>query len=131
MPDPAALLLLRKAREDLDAVEALVHLPNIGDAVIGFHAQQAVEKAMKAVLVDRGDVVPRTLDLSHLLERLEAVGVEVRDELVEVRRLGPWAVEYRYGESLDAVLDREASPRQVSRFVSWAQGLVLGTDSPT
>lgn len=123
-----ASVLLSKASEDLDAVDALVDLAHIGDAVIGFHAQQAVEKAMKAVLAAHGEVFPWTHDLRHLLERLEDVGVHVSDELREVRRFGPWAVEYRYGESLDASLDREAAPRLVAMFVAWADQRVRIAD---
>lgn len=37
----------RSARDDLDALVALHEIPGIADAVVGFHAQQAVEKALK------------------------------------------------------------------------------------
>jgi len=36
--------LARRSREDLDALVALRKLAGIADAVIGFHAQQAIEK---------------------------------------------------------------------------------------
>jgi len=45
-----ALLLLRKAQEDADAVKKLLPDTDIADSVVGFHAQQAAEKALKAVL---------------------------------------------------------------------------------
>jgi HEPN domain-containing protein len=45
-----AYLLLRKAREDAEAVRKFATDPDLADAVVGFHAQQAVEKALKAVL---------------------------------------------------------------------------------
>jgi hypothetical protein len=35
-----ALLLLRKAQEDADAVKKLVPDTDIADSVVGFHAQQ-------------------------------------------------------------------------------------------
>jgi HEPN domain-containing protein len=50
-----AKLLLRKAREDADAVSKLAADGDMADAIVGFHAQQAAEKAMKAVLVASGD----------------------------------------------------------------------------
>lgn len=40
-----ARLLLRKAREDADAVVKWAPDGNTADAIVGFHAQQAVEKA--------------------------------------------------------------------------------------
>lgn len=42
---------LALADRDLRAFEKLVSDPEIDDEVIGFHAQQAVEKCLKAVLV--------------------------------------------------------------------------------
>src|SRR4051794_14761628 len=43
-------ILLRKAGEDATAVRELAHNPEIADSIIGFHAQQAVEKWLKALL---------------------------------------------------------------------------------
>lgn len=45
-----ARLLLESARQDENAVAALTSASEIGDAIVGFHVQQAVEKALKAVL---------------------------------------------------------------------------------
>jgi HEPN domain-containing protein len=45
-----AQLLLQKAREDLSAAQVLVATENQADQVIGFHLQQAVEKALKSIL---------------------------------------------------------------------------------
>lgn len=61
-----AQLLLQKAREDLSAAQALIATEDQADHVIGFHLQQAVEKALKAVLADRAIEIPRTHDLAYL-----------------------------------------------------------------
>jgi HEPN domain-containing protein len=50
-----ARLLLRKASEDAEAVDKLAADVDIADAIVGFHAQQAAEKALKAVLAASGD----------------------------------------------------------------------------
>lgn len=42
--------LLRKAASDLAAARLLADDADQGDDVVGFHVQQAVEKAVKAVL---------------------------------------------------------------------------------
>ena len=42
-----ALLFLRKAEQDDFVLELLLRLPESPDEVIGFHAQQAVEKRAK------------------------------------------------------------------------------------
>ena len=61
-----------------------------------FHAQQAVEKALKAVLVSRGIDFPLTHDLENLLEILRESGAEVPEQLDEIGELTPYAVETRY-----------------------------------
>lgn len=43
------------------------------DDVVGFHAQQTVEKAVKAVLVLHGIAFPRSHDLDFLLDRGAAI----------------------------------------------------------
>jgi HEPN domain-containing protein len=90
-----AARLLRKAAEDLEVLIALADNGAIADSALGFHAQQAVEKAMKSVLAAGGHDFPWTHDLQLLLRRLEAAGVYVPDSVRTARRLSPWAVEYR------------------------------------
>ncbi len=41
---------LMKARQDLTVLEKLVNDEEVVDEIIGFHAQQVVEKSIKAVL---------------------------------------------------------------------------------
>lgn len=47
-----AQLLLHKAREDAEAVGKLAADVGIADAIVGFHAQQAAEKALLAASGD-------------------------------------------------------------------------------
>ena len=47
---PVFELLLDAALQDLAACKLLAGGAGIGDAVVGFHAQQSVEKSIKAVL---------------------------------------------------------------------------------
>lgn len=48
-----AALLARKAQEDAIAVREFAGNSEIADGIIGFHAQQAVEKWLKAVMARR------------------------------------------------------------------------------
>lgn len=116
-----AQLLLRKAREDADVVGKLADDPSVADAIVGFHAQQATEKALKAVLASRGDNFPWTHDLRHLIERLNALGTSLPSPLHEIPALGPWAVEFRYGETIDDPLDREQATELVTEAIAWAE----------
>jgi HEPN domain-containing protein len=57
---------LRHARSDL-ALARQRHAPEILLTTLCFHTQQAVEKGIKAVLVQRGIVFPYTHDLARLI----------------------------------------------------------------
>jgi HEPN domain len=66
-----ALRSLRMADHDIVAFEALMQHPEVHPAMACFHAQQAIEKSLKAVLFSRQAEFRRTHDLtelSHLLE---------------------------------------------------------------
>jgi HEPN domain-containing protein len=95
LPDLAARWL-RLAEGDLLVAESVLSAPDLPSWAACFHAQQAAEKALKAVLTLRAVPFERTHDLEALYERLPPSdrGAFVLDELDE---LTPWAVEGRYG----------------------------------
>jgi HEPN domain-containing protein len=129
LPTPEELevadLLLVKAASDLSAARALASDPAQHDDVVGFHAQQAVEKSLKAVLAVRGFEIPRTHDLD-LLTRLVSPGVaELPNELGDAKRLSPWAVATRYDE-VEATLDRERALAIAESSLTWARSVVDG-----
>ena len=69
--------LLLMARKDFDAMRGMIGNPLFADEVFGFHAQQAIEKALKAWLAARAIDFPLTHDISRLLGLLEQAGVDV------------------------------------------------------
>lgn len=84
------------ATRELNATES----PNF-DAVC-FHAQQCVEKLMKALLIHLGVVPPRTHDLAELNRLLAPVSKEWSWPAQELRFLTRASVDFRYpGESAD------------------------------
>jgi HEPN domain-containing protein len=84
------------AARELKALES----PNF-DAVC-FHAQQCVEKLMKALLIHLGAVPPRTHDLTELDRLLAPVCPQWSWPVQELRFLTRAAVDFRYpGESAD------------------------------
>jgi len=85
-------LFLSKAASDLAAAGSLALDPDQADDVVGFHAQQAVEKALKAVVAARGLEIPRSHDVV-LLIRLVGSGAEgLPGEVGQAGWLNPWAV---------------------------------------
>lgn len=65
------------ARKDFDALRGMLDNPLFADEIFGFHAQQAIEKSLKAWLAARSVVFPLTHDLSRLLGLLEENNVDV------------------------------------------------------
>ncbi len=68
------------------------------DEIFGFHAQQAVEKSMKARLASLGVQYPKRHDLMVFINLLSDAGENVAG-LYELVDLNPFGVQYRY-ESL-------------------------------
>lgn len=63
---------------------------------ICFHAQQAAEKAIKAVLIAKGIGFPLTHDIEELIELAEASGLHLPESVCGAGLLSPYAVETRY-----------------------------------
>jgi len=93
LPSPeqreVADVLLRRADSDLRACRRLADEPDMEDDVVGFHAQQAVEKAVKAVLVLHGVDFPRSHDLDFLLARADGHGLRIPDLIEDAEWLTP------------------------------------------
>ena len=71
MPDPEVVRevvasWLAKAADDLEAARLLAGAAGLDPGLASFHAQQAAEKALKAILVARLIHPPRTHDLEKL-----------------------------------------------------------------
>jgi HEPN domain-containing protein len=124
-----AELLLRKARQDEFALEKLINDPASPDEILGFHAQQAVEKTLKAVLALHDLRYPFIHDLKTLVDLLGQSKISFPQELEEIRLLTPFATVFRY-EYLPAeprrALDRSWALELVRRVRAWAEASVRG-----
>lgn len=119
----------RKAESDEIALDRLANDPDVPDDLIGFHAQQALEKLLKAALAQLGVAPPRIHDLGKLLSLLEDVDQTPPVSVDEVRALVPWAVEFRYDDVLDERLDRVSACAAVEKARIWVDRL-LATPEP-
>jgi HEPN domain-containing protein len=99
------------------------------DEILGFHAQQAAEKCLKAWIAVRGRSYPRTHDLLALIEVLKTAGENTTslDSLVD---LSPFAVQYRYEsvESDDDELDRSSLLSEIQSLFDRVHDLVTNAD---
>jgi HEPN domain-containing protein len=93
------------------------------------HAQQAVEKALIAVLVALRVDFPPTHNLKILVELLPD-GVPVPELILQAVSLTPYAVSSRYPDALGRVTDPAELEEalMLARFVvEWAEDLVVST----
>ena len=125
-----ALRLLRLAHRDQTTLILLARILEAPMASLGFHAQQAVEKALKAVSVSRGIETRRTHDLVALAQVLLDYGGVTPFTLDQVRQLNPFAVEYRYDDELESGLLRDELTELVERVLAWADSCVTSTPTP-
>lgn len=120
-PKAEAVVLARKAEDDAKAMQLLAPNSEISDDIIGFHAQQAVEKWLKAVLGSRGVDFEYTHDLHRLIAGVTTAVGEFPFDTPEVVALTEHAVPLRYDEILDTEpLDRQAVVRLVEEVGEWA-----------
>jgi HEPN domain-containing protein len=118
---------LRLADRDMQAFDILMKEPGAHLSIVLFHAQQAVEKSLKAVLFSRQIEFRRTHDLSELarLLRQEAVETPVADDQLE--RLNPFAVTFRYDDLDVELIAREDAVGLVMEIRKWAEAQVSAT----
>jgi HEPN domain-containing protein len=120
-PKAEAAVLARKAEDDAKAMQWLASKPEISDEIVGFHAQQAVEKWLKAVLGSREIAFEYTHDLHRLITEVTTAVGEFPFDTPEVVALTEHAVPLRYDEILDTEpLDRQAVVRLVEEINEWA-----------
>lgn len=117
--------LLRLAKRDYDTFAILRAHPEAKLAPTCFHAQQSVEKALKAVLTAGRVYFRHTHDLEELFKLLVDAGFAPPCASSDLRRLTPFAVELRYDEHVTPLLTREEAARIASETLEWAQQKVV------
>jgi HEPN domain-containing protein len=119
--ESVASLLLAAAKRDQQAFCALVLMPEMNDPVIGFHAHQCIEKALKATLAHAGIAFRRTHAIVELLDLLFDSGRGAPPFSERLDELDPYAVQARYGLVEPTALDRGATSHMVEAVVGWAE----------
>jgi HEPN domain-containing protein len=120
-PSDLAALYSRKAKNDATAAREFAGNPEISDEIIGFHAQQAVEKWLKAVMAVLALPQQRTHDIDQLSRLLEEHGVKVPVPRSRLAELTDFAVPLRYEDLLDSEpLDRRSTITLIDEVGKWA-----------
>jgi len=123
--------MLAKAAQDEYVLDRLLPDETAPDEVFGFHAQQAVEKLLKAALSAAGVRYPRTHRIAELLDLLEAAEMRAPPPFDELRRLTPFAVAFRYDvgpEDDEAALDKPGIRRSIVDLRQWVEQIIAAPD---
>ncbi len=113
---------LRRAKSNLVRASEDIRLPEVAIEDLCVDAEQAAEKAIKAVLIHLNIRFPYIHDLGALLALAEEHGEAVPMHVREAARLTRFAVETRY-PGLDEQVTREEYERAVAiakAVVCWA-----------
>ena len=121
---------LRHARSDL-ALASVDAPEEVLASTLCFHAQQAVEKALKAALIHFGTTFPKTHNIRYLLDQL-ADSLAVPGNVDEAAILTKYAVQMRYPEDLAPVSDqdRQDAILMATAVVDWVAETVRGSSAP-
>ena len=91
-----------------------------------FHAQQAAEKAIKAVYRAHGLRFAYTHNIGLLLDELGEKGVGIPDEVQQAASLTDYAHQTRYPGSIERVTEKErdVAVQAAEAVVAWAERLI-------
>lgn len=91
-----------------------------------FNAQQAVEKAVKAVLIAHEVEFPYVHDITELLTTLEKAGQKIPPSIRQAERLTRFAISTRYPGIVGAIRREEYQEALTvaERVIRWARTLV-------
>lgn len=112
---------LSRARSNL--VRAKSKLPGVYLEDLCFDAQQAAEKAVKAVMIQRSIEFPYVHDLARLLSLLEEAGKHISEVVRKAEELTRYALVTRYPGIARPVSEQEyAEAVEIAeRVVQWAE----------
>ena len=119
----SALAWLRHARSDLAVAQAR-GLIGVLLETLCYHAQQAAEKSIKAVLVSRGIPPPKTHNLRVLLSLLPQ-DISVPPRITGAAALSNYAVEARYPDAYEPVTEGEyrEAVELAAMVLQWAEAI--------
>lgn len=118
--DEQAQALIEAAQRDRLTFQILLRDPESPLETTLFHAQQALEKGLKALLVRAGIIFPRTHDLLELRDLAVANGIVVPVSRDLLARLAPYAVEFRYLGVIAPEVGRDEANKAIESLLGGA-----------
>jgi len=125
-PTDVTLAWLERARSDLQLGRAALNARGVLPEDAAFHAQQCVEKALKALLLHNGISFPKTHVIEVLLDLLKTQGTKIPKGVDAAFELSEYAVQTRYPGEWEPVTKVEArkSIERAALVLTWVEGQV-------
>ncbi len=95
------------SRAKSNLIRAKNRIPGVYLEDLCFDAQQAAEKAIKAILMQLKVEYPYVHDLAELLTLVDKAGKEIPDSVMQASRLTRYAVVSRYPSAFEPVTEEE------------------------
>ena len=114
---------LKKADLDLQAARLLCAGELDDYFVSGFHAQQAVEKYIKAFLVRHQIEFPKTHDIGRLRQLVARRDATLSERLERADVLTPYGVDMRYPEEFEVISQKQAE--QAVALAEWVKAEIF------
>ena len=121
---PHAWLL--RAKGNLNLAEKGGRLKGVLFEDLCFNAQQAAEKALKAVCLAQGLDIPKSHSLVHLMDILESGGTIIPQDVRDADILTQYAVQTRYPSIMEEVTKSEyrEALKFAAKVVFWAETII-------
>jgi HEPN domain-containing protein len=119
--------MLTMSKKDFNALRGMVdNIDFFSDEIFGFHAQQAVEKAAKALLDIYSIEFKKIHDIGELFNLLKQKENDIPTDFLDLQDLTEYAVDLRYDsfEFGNDSLDRKTILVKVSGFIDYVQNLL-------
>ncbi|NOH03080.1 MAG: HEPN domain-containing protein [Chloroflexi bacterium] len=124
VPTDITMAWLQRAHSDLQLGRTALVAKGVLPEDAAFHAQQCVEKALKALLLHMEVAFPKTHAIEVLLDLLKAQGMKIPKGVDESFELSEYAVQTRYPGEWEPVTKTEARKaiERAGLVLAWVEG---------
>ena len=116
--------LIRLAHDDLIAAKILFEKDGPSSKIC-FHAQQTVEKGLKAILIRKGTPIRKIHDLVELTELVQDLSLTLPVDGDMVALLNLYAVKARYDDTIADTLTPEEAIEIATKVIEWSELVIF------
>ena len=116
----------KEALKELQMAEKLLELEHYN--YVAFHSHQAVEKALKALIIERLRILPPHIhNLIELLKALSDGGIDPSDVIDDIKDLNPHYLTSRYPDAANGIPSEVYSRRMAESCLQMARRTIEWT----